>query len=133
MGVPTSEVGYTSATTGRGEHEVHKGHVVALEKKKLAEEVWTLHERYFTLYVHYLYCLSSLGNWICFRLKFPQRWVLKKLDTWQLLISATLAAGKRRKATRRPKQNRQKSVYAGLHFIWRKQDGDILHGFVQAY
>jgi hypothetical protein len=34
MGVPTSEVGYTSATTGRGVHEVHKGHVVVLEKKK---------------------------------------------------------------------------------------------------
>jgi hypothetical protein len=32
MGVPTAEVGYTSATTGRGDHEVHKGHV-ALEKK----------------------------------------------------------------------------------------------------
>jgi hypothetical protein len=34
MGVPTSEVGYTSATTGRGDHEVHKGHVVTLGKKK---------------------------------------------------------------------------------------------------
>jgi hypothetical protein len=34
MGVPTLEVGYTSATTGRGDHEVHKGHVVALEEKK---------------------------------------------------------------------------------------------------
>jgi hypothetical protein len=33
MGVPTLEVGYTSATTGRGDHEVHKGHVVALGKK----------------------------------------------------------------------------------------------------
>jgi hypothetical protein len=33
MGVPTLEVGYTSATTGRGDHEVHKGHVVAFEKK----------------------------------------------------------------------------------------------------
>jgi hypothetical protein len=33
MGVPTPEVGYTSATAGRGDHEVHKGHVVALEKK----------------------------------------------------------------------------------------------------
>jgi hypothetical protein len=31
MGVPTSEVGYTSATIGRGDHEVHKGHVVAIE------------------------------------------------------------------------------------------------------
>jgi hypothetical protein len=30
MGVPTSEVGHTSATTRRGDHEVHKGHVVAL-------------------------------------------------------------------------------------------------------
>jgi hypothetical protein len=30
MGVPTLEVGYTSATTGRGDHEVRKGHVVAL-------------------------------------------------------------------------------------------------------
>jgi hypothetical protein len=32
MGVPTSEVGYTSATTGRGDHEVHKGREVALKK-----------------------------------------------------------------------------------------------------
>jgi hypothetical protein len=30
MGVPISEVGYTSAITGRGHHEVHKGHVVTL-------------------------------------------------------------------------------------------------------
>jgi hypothetical protein len=30
MGVPALEVGYISATTGRGDHEVHKGHVVAL-------------------------------------------------------------------------------------------------------
>jgi hypothetical protein len=37
MGVPNSEVGYTSATTGRGDHEVHKGHVVALEKKDYVE------------------------------------------------------------------------------------------------
>jgi hypothetical protein len=29
MGVPASEVGYTSATAGRGDHEVHKRHVVA--------------------------------------------------------------------------------------------------------
>jgi hypothetical protein len=34
MGAPSLEVGYTSATTGRGDHEVHKGHVVALGKKK---------------------------------------------------------------------------------------------------
>jgi hypothetical protein len=35
MGIPTSEVDYTSATTGRKDHEVHKGHVVALEKNKI--------------------------------------------------------------------------------------------------
>jgi hypothetical protein len=37
MGVPTSEVGYISAITGRGDHEVHKGHVMALEKKLLLQ------------------------------------------------------------------------------------------------
>jgi hypothetical protein len=35
MGVPVLEVSYTSATTGRGDQEVHKGHVVALGKKIL--------------------------------------------------------------------------------------------------
>jgi hypothetical protein len=34
MGVPTSEVGYTTATAGREDHEVHKGHVVALEEEE---------------------------------------------------------------------------------------------------
>jgi hypothetical protein len=33
MGVPNLEVSYTSATIERGDHEVHKGHVVGLEKK----------------------------------------------------------------------------------------------------
>jgi hypothetical protein len=32
MGAPASEVGYTSATAGREDLEVHKGHVVALKK-----------------------------------------------------------------------------------------------------
>ena len=31
MGVPTLEVGYTSGMPRREDHEVHKGHVVALE------------------------------------------------------------------------------------------------------
>jgi hypothetical protein len=34
MGVPASEVGYTTAITGRGDHEVHKEHVVALGREK---------------------------------------------------------------------------------------------------
>jgi hypothetical protein len=43
MGVPPSEVGSTSATTGRGDHEVHKGHVMALEKKNIVRIVkWRL-------------------------------------------------------------------------------------------
>jgi hypothetical protein len=33
MGVPTSEVGYTSATTGRRNDEVHKGHGMTLANK----------------------------------------------------------------------------------------------------
>jgi predicted type IV restriction endonuclease len=33
MGVPTSAAGYTSAITGRGDYEVRKGLVVAMEKK----------------------------------------------------------------------------------------------------
>jgi hypothetical protein len=37
MGVPTLDVGYTSATTGREDHEVHKGHVVALGEKTSEE------------------------------------------------------------------------------------------------
>jgi hypothetical protein len=36
MGVPPSEVGYTSARAGRADHEVLKGHVVALRKKGLS-------------------------------------------------------------------------------------------------
>ena len=34
MGVPTSEVGYTSAMPRREDHEVRKGHVRALDKEK---------------------------------------------------------------------------------------------------
>ena len=34
MGVPTSEVGYTPAMRRREDHEIHKGHVVALGGKK---------------------------------------------------------------------------------------------------
>jgi hypothetical protein len=47
MGVPTSEVGYTLATTGRGDHEVHKGHVVALEKNILVKIYMSLESNLF--------------------------------------------------------------------------------------
>jgi len=36
MGVPTSEVGYTSTMPRREDHEVHKRHAVALEGGTLA-------------------------------------------------------------------------------------------------
>jgi hypothetical protein len=63
MGVSTSEVGYTSATTGRGDHEVHKGHVVALEKKNK-------NNRYFTrrpIKIFHHISLSSSQNEKYFR------------------------------------------------------------------
>jgi hypothetical protein len=45
MGVPTSEVGYTSSTTGWGDHEFHKGHVVALKKeRKKTKNTFTMAE-----------------------------------------------------------------------------------------
>jgi hypothetical protein len=34
MGVPISEVGYTSATARRGDHESSYEHVVALERER---------------------------------------------------------------------------------------------------
>jgi hypothetical protein len=41
MGVPTLEVGYTLATNGRGDHEVHKGEVVAWGRKNYLKRVWS--------------------------------------------------------------------------------------------
>jgi hypothetical protein len=35
MGFQTSEIGYISATAGRGDQEVHKGHVVVALGKKI--------------------------------------------------------------------------------------------------
>jgi hypothetical protein len=35
MGVPATEVGYTSAKAERRDYEVRKGHVVALGEKKI--------------------------------------------------------------------------------------------------
>jgi hypothetical protein len=41
MGVPTSEVGYTLATTGRGDHQFHKGYVVTMGRKTLHQNLRT--------------------------------------------------------------------------------------------
>jgi hypothetical protein len=38
MCILTSEVSYTSATTGRGDHEVYKGHLVVLGKERRERE-----------------------------------------------------------------------------------------------
>jgi hypothetical protein len=55
MGAPALEVGYTSATTGRGDHEVHKGHVVAMGGKKTSVHVEVLLVKWKTLYLEYLF------------------------------------------------------------------------------
>ena len=41
MGVPTSEVGYNSATARRRDHESSYEHVVALEEKKMLSALQT--------------------------------------------------------------------------------------------
>jgi hypothetical protein len=46
MGVPTSEVGYTSAKTGRGDHEDHKRHVVGGNREK---KIFTLNFCHFPI------------------------------------------------------------------------------------
>jgi hypothetical protein len=60
MGAPTSEVGYTSATTGRGDHEVHKGHAVALEKITVFCIVCTVFLYCFVYVYLFLFVLSVL-------------------------------------------------------------------------
>jgi hypothetical protein len=53
MGVPTSAVGYISVAAGRGDHEVHKGHVVALARKKFNTGTWAQEtDRLENLYSH---------------------------------------------------------------------------------
>jgi hypothetical protein len=62
MCVPNSEAGYTSATTGRGDHEVHKGYVVALAQKTIMftfgfkfrtvkKNIWEEGERKYTVLI----------------------------------------------------------------------------------
>ena len=48
MGVPTSEVGYTSAMHGREDYEVHKGHVVALGGRGERKNLHVKEELYWT-------------------------------------------------------------------------------------
>jgi len=48
MGVPTSEVGYTPAMPRREDHEVHKGHVVALGGG--GKNLWTFLRTRWTLF-----------------------------------------------------------------------------------
>jgi hypothetical protein len=43
MVVPASEVGYTSATTGRGDHEVHKGRGGIGGEKKTNKRLYHIH------------------------------------------------------------------------------------------
>jgi hypothetical protein len=67
MGVLTSEVDCTSATTGRENHEVHKGHVVSLTKKFITRatcfDPQTGHHQY--QYFQIRYCVSLLMTPLC--------------------------------------------------------------------
>ena len=69
MGVPTSKVGYTPAMPSREDHEVHKGHVVALGGGDIAE-AWDPNMNVLFMGFLYLYlflvkiCLLMLeGRW----------------------------------------------------------------------
>jgi hypothetical protein len=68
MGVPTSEAGYTSATTERETTEVHKGHEMALarplSKKLIIIIIFNVHYVYknkqnYTFDCNYVYSFTS--------------------------------------------------------------------------
>jgi hypothetical protein len=60
MGFPPSEVGYTSATTGRGNHEVRKGHVVALEREG-EKNFHNIFVYLLFIFLVYIYSLLTVG------------------------------------------------------------------------
>jgi hypothetical protein len=68
MDFPTSEVGHTSTTTGRGGHEVRKGHVVALGGNTI---IWSTWDNYFRVQTYFTgHCMSlwcrfwHTANWM---------------------------------------------------------------------
>jgi hypothetical protein len=63
MGVPTSEVGYTSAATGRGDHQVQDGHVVALDLYI-----------YIYIYIYIYVCGPTSVNAECRLFLFAEKW-----------------------------------------------------------
>jgi hypothetical protein len=54
MDVPTSEFGYTSATTGRGDHEMYMDMWGKKEKRK---------RKAYSLKTHFLYHAGSTEQW----------------------------------------------------------------------
>jgi hypothetical protein len=52
MGVPALEVGYTSTTTGRGDHEVYKKSVATHTKEKFKRKMLKIAKQvtYWTMY-----------------------------------------------------------------------------------
>jgi hypothetical protein len=70
MGVPSSEVGYISATTERGVHEVHNGHEVAFSKKKSSRD-WNVNKPVLSNLEHFenksyviVLFLNKVGNYV---------------------------------------------------------------------
>jgi hypothetical protein len=84
MGVPTSEVGYTSAMPRREDHEVHKEHVVALGgKTSFSPKLGTLLEtrRHCAWFV-----LTIFTRLRCARQKDINRTPVVSLLSWQTQI-----------------------------------------------
>ena len=71
MGVPTSEVGYTAAMPTREDYEVHKGHVVALERKNNDCKEGILEVPFITAFpILLLFCCRSIFDTALFLLSF---------------------------------------------------------------
>jgi len=58
MGVPTSEVGYTSAMPRREDHEVRKRHVGHWIKKMLFKKPMGMLKNFFEIYRHFRHAPS---------------------------------------------------------------------------
>ena len=88
MGVPTSEVGYTPTMPRREDHEVHKGHVVALDQKKKKSYVHCVVRRTKKNRVYFIYIIavSTCLHSLC----------LLRLSTCELIFTVNLLKNIRR-------------------------------------
>ena len=62
MGVPNSEVGYTPVMPRREDHEVYKGHVVALGKKKAEIKIYKAQQAELNFFLFFFFYFRS--HWL---------------------------------------------------------------------